>query len=286
MGHSFGGNAITNVALIHPRLFTTIVLLDPVISPWASTGGTEGKDENIARLSMYRRDTWPSRQVAAESFKKSPFYQTWDPRVLDSWVKYGLKDAKSGKTGEVTLSTTKEQEVFTFLRPSWAAYDPTGKELLHPELVPDLNPALNAKYPTYPFYRPEPPATLARLPNVRPSVLYIFGDKSNVSPPELQREKLELTGTGTGGSGGAAKGRVKAISHADCGHLVPMEAPTYCARSAVDWAKPELERWRHEEEQYKEWTKKPQSEKVSFTEDYRKYTGEPPRRNRDTKAKM
>jgi pimeloyl-ACP methyl ester carboxylesterase len=283
MGHSFGGNAITNVALIHPRLFATLVLLDPVISPWASPKSPEGKNDNIAALSMYRRDAWPSRQAAADGFLKSPFYRSWDPRVFDRWIRYGLRATGAGE--QVVLATTKEQEVFTYLRPSWAAYDPNGKTLVRPDLVPDLDPTLNSDFPTHPFYRPEPPATLRRLPHVRPGVLYVFGDRSNVSPPELQAEKLELTGVSVGGSGGAPRGRVKAVSHPEFGHLVPMEAPAFCARAAADWVAAEMPRWRAAEDEFAAWAAAPQAEKAAFSEDYRKYTGKPPRRDKGDKAK-
>ncbi|KAI9151770.1 Abhydrolase domain-containing protein mpaH [Paramyrothecium foliicola] len=284
VGHSFGGNAIANVALIHPRLFTSIVLLDPIISPWASTSNPDSNN-SLAALSMYRRDTWPSRKVAAESFLKSPFYQSWDSRVFKRWVEHGLRDVPV-KQGEVTLTTTRHQEVYTYLRPSYQAYDSTGKTLLHPDLVPDLDPSLSSRFPTYPFYRPEPPNTSARLGNLRPSVLYIFGDKSDASPKDLQEQKLQVTGVGVGGSGGAKRGRVKAASHPDLGHLVPMESPSFCARHAAEWAKSELDRWRAEEQEYREWIKLPPDEKVEFTEDYRKYTGQPSRRKKDANAKI
>ncbi|KAK6335593.1 hypothetical protein TWF696_002361 [Orbilia brochopaga] len=61
---------------------------------------------------------------AVEFFKSRPFYQKWDPRVLDLQLKYGLRKVPTAlypdveKVGEeaVTLRTTKHQEVFTFWR--------------------------------------------------------------------------------------------------------------------------------------------------------------------------
>jgi hypothetical protein len=186
----------------------------------------------------------------------------------------------------VVLTTTVHQEVYTYLRPSWPAYDADGKIIIHPELVPDLDPGLGSEYPTYPLYRPEPPATSARLPNIRPGVLYVFGDKSSASPKDLQKHKLETTGNGVGGSGGVKQGRVKGVSHPDYGHLIPMEVPGFCARVAAEWASRELGRWRNEDDEYAQWTKKPLDEKLGFSDDFRKHTGEPPRRNKNTKAKI
>src|SRR4051794_17659861 len=103
---------------MHPRLLTTLVLLDPVfqfnfapvrVSP--------------ARASTFRRDLWQSRDDAEAFFLKNGFYQRWDNRVLKLWLKYGIRDLPTAIYGPslgqsqtaVTLTTTKHQEVFTFL---------------------------------------------------------------------------------------------------------------------------------------------------------------------------
>jgi hypothetical protein len=39
--------------------------------------------QDFAPASTFRRDIWPSREVAADSFAKSKFYYAWDPKVLD-----------------------------------------------------------------------------------------------------------------------------------------------------------------------------------------------------------
>ncbi|KAH8171147.1 alpha/beta hydrolase family protein [Sarocladium implicatum] len=271
VGHSFGGNMLVNVALSHPRLFSTVVLLDPVISQFASNPGTLA--EGPATMSTYRRDVWPSRAEAAKSFKKSPFYQAWDERVLDKWIEHGLRNV-DGKE-EVTLSTTKHQEVFTFLRPSWAGFDPKSRQVVDRAAVPDLDATLHEEFPVYPFYRPESPITWARLPNLRPSVLYIFGGKSNLSPPQLIREKMEMTGTGIGGSGGAKEGRVKGVTSKEHGHLIAQEAPGLCAREASVWIKSEMERWWKEEKEFEEWSRKTKEEKTTISEERKVYTGKP-----------
>lgn len=235
-------------------------------------------------MSMNRRDVWPSREEATASFKRSKFYREWDPRVLERWIEFGVRDG-GGTKGEVTLTTTKHQEVFTFLRPSWEAYDEQGKNLIRPELAPDLDPSLNGKFPTYPVYRPEGPNTVARLPNVRPSVLYIFGSQSYLSPPELRQQKLEATGAGVGGSGGAKAGRVKEVV-GDYGHLIPMEDPLFCAEATAGWVKSEVERWWIGEREYEEWTRQPLSEKATISNEYKTYMGKPDKSGLRGKAKI
>ncbi|PNY23340.1 Uncharacterized protein TCAP_06722, partial [Tolypocladium capitatum] len=274
IGHSFGATAVVNAALLHPRLFNGIVLLDPVIDHFNATSAylTTGPPG----LSINRRDVWPSRKAAAESFQRSKFYRTWDPRVLDRWVEHGLRGVSGDdEDGEVTLATTRHQEVFTYMRPSWPAYDADGKTIVHPDRAPDLDDTLNDDVTNYPFYRAEEANTLVRLPNVRPAVLYVIGGTSPMASPELCAARAATTGTGTGGSGGAERGRVKQVTHPGAGHLIALEAPQYCASQAADWAKMELDRWWAEEREFEEWSKKPLVEKETVGDEYRRYLGVP-----------
>lgn len=246
---------------MHPRLLTTLILLDPVIQSQSVVGPPS--EPSIARTSTFRRDLWPSRAAAAVSFAKSPFYQKWDKRVFDRWIQYGLRDlptavypelpspAPAGKQDEthtpVTLTTTKHQEVWTFLRPNYKGQDEQGK------MVHNRKTHADASYEgTYPFYRPEVISTLHKLPFVRPSVLYVLGETSNMSLPELRIQKVQNTGIGVGGSGGAREGRVKEVMLKGVGHLVPMEAADESAEVAAEWVGREMERWREEEREWRE----------------------------------
>lgn len=185
---------------------------------------------------------------------------------------FGLRDVKEGevrsisgeegKGGEVTLSTTKHQENFTFLRPSHQAYDAEGKRLVHPELVPDLD--ANSTHPDYPFYRPEPSITLSRLPTLRPSVLYVLGETSNVSTPEVVSERMRITGKGRGGGG-----RADCVTLKGRGHLVPMEVPGECARLAGTWVAGEVRRWwEGEGRRFEEWKGRSAEEKTKLSPDW------------------
>jgi pimeloyl-ACP methyl ester carboxylesterase len=280
IGHSMGGNNLVNLSLMHPRLMETLVLIDPVFAAIASVKGNFAP----AAASSARRDKWPSRKAAAEGFKRSKFYQTWDPRVLDLWIKYGLRDlptklypesqptpAATGATvtveptvtpnvlagedeKEVTLTTTKHQEVFTFMRPNLApSPDSPPVSLTHPDLPTEAS--------TSPFYRPEPTITFHNLPFLRPSVYYIFGEHSDLSAPEFREAKMAITGTGTGGSGGAAAGRVVEIVIKGTGHLIPMEKVEETGANAAAWIGKELKRWATNEQILKkQWEKMPEEE--------------------------
>ncbi|SPO04889.1 related to host-specific AK-toxin Akt2 [Cephalotrichum gorgonifer] len=268
ISHSFGAAALVNLAHTHPRLLTSLVLLDPVISPYSSTPGPLNRSP--AAQSLRRREVWPSRPEARAKFNQSPFYKAWDTRVLDRWVEFGLRDVAPGelpsitgnegdrgKGGEVTLTTTKHQEDFTFLRPTVAAYDAAGQRLVRPDLVPDLPP--DNPLGNYPFYRPEPSLTLSRLPSLRPGVLYVLGETSNVSDPVITRDRERVTGTGRGGSGG----RMRSVTLKGRGHLIPMEVPGECAALAAEWMGEELGRWaRGEGAEFEEWRARDAREKT------------------------
>lgn len=300
MGHSFGANALANVALVHPRLFAGMVLLDPVIARFAAVKedlpSSPETYSSPAALSAIRRDTWPSREAAAAAFRSKPFYQSWDPRVLDLFIRYGLRDVPPSSsssssppttttTTPVRLTTTKHQEVFTFARPLWPALDPSTNLLTNPSLAPDTDIDPSTPF-ALPFYRPEGNNTAARLPNLRPPILYVFGAKSDVSPPHLIREKLETTGVGVGGSGGARAGRVKHLVHPRAGHLVPLEEPLFCATAAAGWIRTEMDRWWDEEKEYEEWTRKPLEDKSTIDDEFKKRLALPNRKSDKSKANL
>jgi len=245
LGHSMGGFHLTQLALIHPRLFTSLVLIDPVIQRKPDPEG----NFRPGQASTQRRDLWPSREVARAAFGKSKFYQTWDPRVLQLWIKHGLralptKIYPTTNSQEVTLTTTKHQEVLTFMRGNFLnEQNPTPTTepslLMHPDV--DLSLEI-----VTPFYRPETQLVFAHLPSLRPSVLYIFGTKSGLSKAEFRADKMAVTGVGVGGSGGVKAGRVKEVV-LDAGHLIPMEMVSETGKQSCEWMTQELARWKDEE---------------------------------------
>ncbi|KAI3025101.1 hypothetical protein CBS147345_2805 [Aspergillus niger] len=240
IGHSAGCLSVVHLSLMHPRLFHAMVLFEAPI------------------FSVYRREAWPSRPAATESLKRKPFYQAWDRRVFAQFVKYGLRDvlAKSeisdenGRPNETTpvrLTTPLVQELASFARPyhnlpapDVGVGDPRNR-LTHPDLDPEALTSL-------PFYRPEITELFPRLPYLRPSVLYIFGSESHMSLPELRSDKLRTTGIATGGSGGAAAGRVREVVMQGFSHQVPFEAVDECAEEISRWLACESRRWHREEQ--------------------------------------
>ncbi|KAK3692488.1 Alpha/beta hydrolase family-domain-containing protein [Podospora appendiculata] len=294
VGHSFGANVIVNLALLHPRLLSSLVLLDPVLSRFSLRGPKYGFGP--MKNTAYRRDLWPSRAAAEASFLKNAFYSTWDPRVLALWNKHGLVPVPASSTlhpsalaGSITLTTSKHQEVFTYYRPQSQTYDAqTGARLPSdkatraqhlPDAGPDVTTPGGPGY-EFDFYRPEGIQTTDRLPNVRPGVLWVFGSLSDVNPPDVRAEKMELTGVGVGGSGGVKAGRVKAETIEGFGHLVPMEQTTRCAELAADFVADDLRVWRDEDAAFRVWAGRSKVEKTMIDDDWKRWMGPVARREK------
>lgn len=292
VGHSMGGAQLANLALLHPRLFETMILIDPVIQGKVSVMG----NVSPAFASAKRRDKWPSREEAAKSFMKSKFYQAWDKRVLDRWIQHGLRDVPTklypDATGpEVTLTTTKHQEVMTFLRPNFSAREgdvdfssaeftldnPKVNRRTHPDLTP-------YPQPQEPFYRGESTIVHNQLPHVRPSVFYIFGEFSFLTDDAIIEEKMALTGSGVGGSGGRAEGRVASVMVKKAGHLIPMEKVEESADHIGKWIGEEMVRYRDwEDKTQREWGSLKGNERSVLSE---RFTEELNRLMKRTKAKL
>lgn len=105
VGHSVGGAGMTYAASTFPHLFESLVLVDPTMfsveTPrWSATS-------RLLTSGITRRDRWPSRTDAHESFRKNKgFYGSWDKAVLDRYVFFGLNDDQSG----ASLKCAKMQE--------------------------------------------------------------------------------------------------------------------------------------------------------------------------------
>ncbi|KAI2615391.1 prolyl aminopeptidase-like protein [Hypoxylon sp. NC1633] len=268
IGHSFGGNILTHLSLIHNRLFSSLVLFDPIINKFSlvQTGAING-----ARLSAIRRDTWPSREAAATSFRRSRFYSSWDPRVLEAWITHGIHEVPDAGAGnKAALVTSRHQEVFTFFRPLYPYVRPDGT--VDRDGAPDFDPAMNDKpdpnHP-FPFYRSEGSTVLQQLPHVRSSVLWVFGEASDVNlPPSTRSETVKRCGSGPNGSGGVGAGRVAELTLKGRGHLFPMEIPSVCAEHAATWIGREMNHYRESEREYEEWTRLPLDEKSSVSQEF------------------
>ncbi|TWU77389.1 hypothetical protein ED733_006132 [Metarhizium rileyi] len=246
VGHSCGGLQI---------LFTSIIFLDPgflIVRP-----GTKIPTEvpMVIRSLTYRKDIWPNRAAAARFVKKS--CPDWDQRAMDLMVQYGFRDLPTALFPElpsnanasdppVTLVTTVTQSVLTHARPCFDAKDAGGRVVVkNRETHADLDPEAR-----FPLYRPETQPAVARLPALRPSALFVLG--AHTEPPrwrESMRAAAREAGTGVGGSGGMAEGRVLEVV-INGGHLFPFTAVKETGRVCAQWLGLEMDRYRDREKSW------------------------------------
>jgi pimeloyl-ACP methyl ester carboxylesterase len=257
---------------MHPRLFQSLVLIDPVIQQ-------QNPGAIFAAASTRRRDVWPSRTAVAEGFKKSKFYQTWDARVLDLLVEHGLRDVptalipapeKKAENTPVTLTTTKHQELFMFERPTYRGQPGVAPQddKLH---YADFNPSAPADYSGHPFYRPEAAYVFNHLPEIRPNVLWLFGEKSDVGKSKTSTaadgwaEKVSRTGVAVGGGGGVKHGQVEQAVVRDAGHLLAFEKVGDSAEVISEYLGRQTRQWKQRSDAFeKERMQKSQLEKSTI----------------------
>ena len=209
--------------------------------------------------------------------------------MLEKWIAHGLQELpttnpedpatetsrSSIDTIPVKLLTSKHQEAFSFLRANFDGRTQDGKRVINRDTHSDLDP--NDEN-TYPFYRPEIPKMYDQLPYLRPSALYVLGGKSALSTPKRRKPRTERTGTGVGGSGGAAEGRVKEVVFEEMGHLLAFEIVKDVADVIGDWTAEELKRWARLDKEWRDqWQAKSKEEKTMVTEAWKKNIGGDPR---------
>ncbi|RAL14752.1 uncharacterized protein BO97DRAFT_422104 [Aspergillus homomorphus CBS 101889] len=271
VGHSFGGNIITNLAYLHPRLFTTLLLIDPVIQLTPPPMGFGTDATGPINYTLYRKDVWPSREVALRANRA--LTHGWDPRCVARMAQYGFRELPTAlypdvdavtaglqsttsatspphspprphnTTTPVTLTTTKYHDLLAQIRENFRARSPeTGRISISRATHADLDPL--AAF--IPMYRPEPRSVFLRLPTLRPSCLWVLGGATYLQIDEM-REGIKTCGTGVGGSGGIPEGRVREVTLPGLGHLMPFQAVQQVTEPCVAWLESELARFRETE---------------------------------------
>ncbi|KAF3929244.1 hypothetical protein AA313_de0205154 [Arthrobotrys entomopaga] len=216
IGHSMGACQLFRLSVMHPTLFTCLVGLDPTISAVSLFP----EDSNPITASAKRRDIWPSREAAVKFFKSRPWYQNWDPEVLDLHMQYGLRklptplypDVTKVEGGEnaVTLATTKHQECFTFWRTT-----------------------IQDRTDTKDMFR--------LLKEVKTPVCYIQGGDSPINYGNGNEVKMEHT---------PKPCEMHVLP--GVGHLVPQEKPRETAEIAADYIYRRVKIWGKQMREYKE----------------------------------
>ncbi|RDW78690.1 uncharacterized protein DSM5745_05542 [Aspergillus mulundensis] len=291
VGHSAGAVAQVFLSLIHPRLLTSLILIEPFLYP-------SSRPPEESRWIMTRakqKDIFASREEAARKSKK--LMGTWDPRVRERYMQHAFRDlptplypdnqnqhqsseGKEEKAKPIALTTPISQEVLSYARPNLHRHKELGVPYTqndnsrygpsppHDALaVPDM---ISGLWKNSVFYRPEGIIGYRLLPHVRPGVLYVSGEGSALSKAGLQKKAATRTGTGVGGSGGVEYGRVKHVVVTGAGHFVPMEKVRETAEAVGGWIGVEVQRWKGEERRIEEgWKGLSARERVGLSEEWR-----------------
>ncbi|KAI0299402.1 Alpha/beta hydrolase fold-1 [Multifurca ochricompacta] len=115
IGHSMGSTAIILTRTMYPYVsWSSAILVEPM---FVHPDHFRGANKFLAQGAVKRRDVWSGREEAHQLFRERSF-KSWDPRLIDLYVKYGLRDlptlAHPDKTQGVTLNCTKVQEAATY----------------------------------------------------------------------------------------------------------------------------------------------------------------------------
>jgi len=116
VGHSMGASAIILTRTIYPFVsWSSAILVEPM---FLHPKFLEATWKFLLEGAAKRRDVWSSREEADKLFRERSF-KSWDPRVIDLYVKYGLRElptsAYPDQTRGVTLKCTKIQEYATYI---------------------------------------------------------------------------------------------------------------------------------------------------------------------------
>jgi len=105
VGHSCGGAIVARAAALAPDLFSSVVLIEPIIFP----PPFERANIPLARAAQRRRSRFDSRDAAYERFASGPM-ATWQPEALAAYVDFGFIDDGDGVA--IKCAPAVEADVF------------------------------------------------------------------------------------------------------------------------------------------------------------------------------
>ncbi|KAI5239133.1 putative toxin biosynthesis protein [Aureobasidium subglaciale] len=246
VGHSMGTISLCLLAQMHPRLLTSIVMLDAIITSKPLPAWVP-----MTRMPSFRKDLWSSRSAAETAFRKNFLLKPFDQRVVEKILEVSIRPtptllypegtAEEKDKQSYTLTTPKHQEAMSVARPNYKNLNWEDKpDLVARSTHPDLWPCAPI---VSPFYKSEGRTAWMFLSHLRPSVLWIYGGDSYTMDPEERRAKMKRTGTGWNGSGGAEMGRVKEQVVKGTGHFLCFEKIEETAEKVSSWLDSEVKMW-------------------------------------------
>ncbi|PCJ14727.1 MAG: hypothetical protein COB04_14560 [Gammaproteobacteria bacterium] len=126
-GHSYGASLSLIMAAKDENLFSSLILLDPMIFPQTMLDMLdtmpEGQNPMTERI-VNRISQWPSRKDAKEYFASKKAFREWRDDGLESFLDYTLKEEPaSGEMSLVCPPSLEAQFVGSPLMTIWQAID-------------------------------------------------------------------------------------------------------------------------------------------------------------------
>ncbi|RDW59598.1 hypothetical protein BP6252_12685 [Coleophoma cylindrospora] len=134
----------------------------------------------------------------------------------------------SAPAGSVTLTTSKAQETRSYI---WWNFRP--RDLVDAEQSGSSDPMRDEAAARL-FMRTESRLAFEQLPHLRPMVLYLHAEQSNINIPRICQVKLKVTGRGLGESGGVESRMVEEVVLKGS-HFIPFEKPRECTGILGNW---------------------------------------------------
>ncbi|MBU0991385.1 MAG: alpha/beta hydrolase [Proteobacteria bacterium] len=119
-GHSMGATVMTLANGLHGDVAKKMVLIEPIFLPHDFYNiSLKVEDHPLASKSIKRKNHWQDKDEVLTYFKSKSFFQSWDERVLELYIKYGIMEKDSGGF-ELTCSPQREASLFM----GGGVYDP------------------------------------------------------------------------------------------------------------------------------------------------------------------
>jgi pimeloyl-ACP methyl ester carboxylesterase len=222
IGHSIGASQLAVLSLLNPGLFTTLVLIEPIILPITEIG----QAAFVLSIALKRKNTWPSHKEA-ESYFQTSYKRTWDPRCIQIWNAQALVPVNASEPeGKTKLAWERVQEMATYV------------QFTH---LKDGVP------PEAPVWTNDVPQLYLQIPNMSTHTLILCGSQPGATRKNLREDwETRMCSSPLFRKRGQER-RVEVQVLQGAGHLVPLERPAECAERAAKWVGEELEVWRKEE---------------------------------------
>lgn len=122
VGNSVGGTTALCAAALEPRLFGSLVLVDPVVLRRERYRDQSAPPSGLVERALRRRRRFTSRTEVVAAYAGRPVFAEWDPRALELYAEHGFRESPYG---EVELRCDPEVEASVFRNtPSLDPYAP------------------------------------------------------------------------------------------------------------------------------------------------------------------